>query len=167
MMFQDGGDPARGPLPTDRPHQFKAQAIYQFAKGTSIGLNQWISSGLPVTREIGIYPPNNLPVQYLGRGSDGRTDVYSQTDLLVQHEFPLGGARRLQVSFNVLNLFDQEASVSKFSTVQATSGVSPDEVLFYTGQETLASLISSQNVVQDPRFLMNNSFQLPIQARFG
>jgi hypothetical protein len=167
MMFQDGGQPARGPLPTDRPHQFKAQVIYQFPKGTSIGLNQWVSSGLPVTRELGIYPTSNLPVQYLGRGSDGRTDAYSQTDLLVQHEFQLGGARRLQVSFNVLNLFDQEAAVSKFSTYQAVNGVVPDEVLFYSGQESLASLISAQSVVQDPRFLMNNAFQLPIQARFG
>jgi hypothetical protein len=167
MMFQDGGQPALGPLPTDRPHQFKAQFIYQFWKGTSLGLNQWVSSGLPVTRELGIYPTSNLPVQYLGRGSDGRTDVYSQTDLLLQHEFALGGARRLQVSFNVLNLFDQEAAVSKFSTYQAVNGVVPDEVLFYNGQQTLQSLISEQGVVQDPRFLMNNAFQLPIQARFG
>ena len=33
MMFQDGGDPAYGPLATDRPHQFKTQFIYVFAVG--------------------------------------------------------------------------------------------------------------------------------------
>ena len=167
MMFQDGGVPAEGRLPTDRPHQLKAQFIYQFPMGTTIGLNQYVASGLPVTREIGIYPTSNLPVQYLGRMSDGRTDTFSQTDLLIQHEFPIGGARRLALSLNVLNLFDQQASVSKFSTYQAVNGVVPDEVLFYSGQETLAQLIEADAVVRDPRFLMDNAFQIPIQARFG
>jgi len=116
MMFQDGGGPALGPLPTDRPHQFKAQFIYQLLFGTSVGFNQYVASGLPVTREIAIYPPNNFPVQYLGRGSDGRTPVYSQTDFLVQHEFKLAGTRALQVSLNVLNLFNQDTAISRFST---------------------------------------------------
>jgi hypothetical protein len=67
----------------------------------------------------------------------------------------------------VLNLFNQDTAVSKYSTYQKTNGVVPDERLFYTGQQTLASLITSQNVVKDPRFLMDNSFQAPILARFG
>jgi hypothetical protein len=167
MMFQDGGEAAFGRLPTDRPHQLKAAFIYQFNMGTTIGLNQYAASGLPVTRELGIYPTSNLPVQYLGRMSDGRTDTFWQTDLLLQHEFRLAGARRLALSLNVLNLFDQEAAVSKFSTYQAVNGVVPDEELFYSGQQTLAQLIESQGVVRDPRFLMNNAFQAPIQARFG
>lgn len=166
MMFQDGGTPALGPLATDRPHQFKTQFIYQMPFGTSIGANYYLASGLPVSRELGIYPTSNLPVQYAGRGSDGRTDVFSQTDLLVQHEFEVG-ARRLQVSFNVLNLFNQEAAVSKHSTYQKINGVVPDEVLFYTGQQTLEQLITTQNVIKDARFLLNNGFQQPIVARFG
>ncbi len=76
MMFQDGGQAAYGPLATDRPHQFKTQFIYVFSFGTSIGLNEYVASGLPVSRELGIYPTSNLPVQYLGRGSDGRTPMY-------------------------------------------------------------------------------------------
>ena len=87
MMFQDGGEPALGPLATDRPHQFKTQFIYQLPVGTSVGLNEYVASGLPVSREMGIYPTSNLPVQYLGRGSDGRTPTFSQTDLFVQHGF--------------------------------------------------------------------------------
>jgi len=166
MMFQDGGGPALGLLPTDRPHQFKTQFIYQFGFGTSIGANQYVASGLPVTREIGIYPPNTLPVQYLGRGSDGRTPVYSQTDFFVQHGFKVGG-RELQLSLNVLNLLNQDTAVSKFSTYQYSGGVVPDEDAFYAGRQTLASLITSQRVPRDPRFLMDNGFQLPIQARVG
>jgi hypothetical protein len=167
MMFKDGGQAVLGPLPTDRPHQFKTQFIYQFGFGTSVGVNQYVASGLPVTREIGIYPPNNLPVQYLGRGSDGRTDMYSQTDLLVQHGFRIGGTRQVQLSFNVLNLFNQDTAISKNSTYHYSSGVTPNETLFYAGSQSLASLITSQGVVQNPAFLMDNAFQAPIQARFG
>jgi Carboxypeptidase regulatory-like domain/TonB-dependent Receptor Plug Domain len=167
MMFQDGGIPVDGPLPTDRPHQFKANFLYQFGFGTSVGLVQYAASGLPVTREIGIYPTSNLPVQYLGRGSDGRTPIYSQTDLLIQHDFRVMGDRRFQVNLNVLNLFDQGTAVGRHSTYHKTNGVVPDEVLFYNGQQTLAQLIQARNVVIDPRFLMDNQFQLPLQARIG
>ena len=166
MMFQDGGDASYGPLPTDRPHQFKAQFIYQWDFGTSVGLNQYVASGLPVTREIGIYPPNTLPVQYLGRGSDGRTPTFSQTDLYVQHQVNLG-QRNFQVFLNVLNLFNQDTAIGKFSTYQYSGGVVPNEDAFYAGQQTLASLITSQNVPRAPRFLMDNSFQNPLVARFG
>ena len=167
MMFQDGGIPVDGALPTDRPHQFKTQFLYQFGFGTSVGLVEYIASGLPVTREIGIYPTSNLPVQYLGRGSDGRTPVYSQTDLQIVHDFRVMGDRRFQISFNVLNLFDQGTAVGRHSTYQKTNGVVPNEVLFYTGQQTLERLIQTAGVVIDPRFLMDNQFQLPIQARIG
>jgi hypothetical protein len=167
MMFRDGGVASYGPLATDRPHQFKAQFIYTLPVGTSLGLNQYVASGLPVTREIGIYPPNNLPVQYLGRNSDGRTPMFSQTDLLIQHEFRLMGTRALQLSFNVLNLFNQDTAIGKFSTYHDNNGVTPNEALFYSGQQTLAELIESQGVVQNPQFLMDNAFQAPIQARVG
>ncbi len=166
MMFSDGGVPVYGPLPTDRPHQFKAQFIYQFGFGTSLGLNQYLASGLPVTREIGIYPPNNLPVQYLGRLSDGRTPMFSQTDLYVQHNFDVG-QRNLQVFMNVLNLFNQDTATGKFSTYHYSGGVVPNEDAFYAGQQTLASQITAQRVAQDPRFLMNNAFQNPLAARVG
>jgi hypothetical protein len=168
MMFQDGGTAAFGPLATDRPHQFKTQFIYQFNFGTSVGLNQYLASGLPVTREIGIYPPNTLPVQYLGRNSDGRTPTFSQTDLSLQHRIRFAGTKQLQLEFNVLNLFNQDTAIGRFSTYQRTSsGVIPDEDAFYAGQQTLASLITSQGIVQDARFLQDNAFQAPMQARFG
>ena len=126
-----------------------------------------MSSGLPVSREIGIYPPNTLPVQYLGRASDGRTPMFSQTDLLLQHNWRMSGSRGLQLSLNVLNLFNQSTANSKASTYQYSGGVTPDEAAFYAGRQTLASLITSQNVPKDPRFLMNNGFQAPLQARLG
>jgi hypothetical protein len=140
--------------------------------GTAIGLNQYVASGLPVSRELGIYPGNNLPVQYLGRMSDGRTPTFSQTDLLLQHEFRLPGDRGLQLSFNVLNLFNQDTAIARYSTYHRVNGVTPlgddgTEEAFYRGQLNLADLIGPQGVEQDPRFLQDSAFQVPIQARFG
>jgi hypothetical protein len=166
MMFMDGGEPVFGRLPTDRPHQFKTQFIYSFDFGTSVGVDQFVASGLPVTREIGIYPTSNLPVQYLGRGSDGRTPVFSQTNLLLQHAFRIG-ERRFDVFFNVLNLFNQDTTIGRFSTYHDPNGVVPNEDAFYTGQQRLADLIISQGVNRHPLFLLDNQFQAPLQARFG
>jgi hypothetical protein len=169
MMFDESGQPVFGPLPTDRPHQFKAQGIYTLPFGTSIGANFYVSSGVPVSREVGIFPGSNFPVQYHGRLSDGRTDVYSQTDLLVQHEFKVGGSRALQVSLNVLNLFDQSASIGKWQTYQLvnTNGIDIDETAFYRGQLDFDREIQVQGVQQDPRFLQDSWYQFPIAARFG
>jgi outer membrane receptor protein involved in Fe transport len=167
MMFDQHGQAVFGPLATDRPHQFKAQFIYQFNFGTAVGLNEFVASGTPVSREIGILPTSNFPVNYLGRLSDGRTDMFSQTDLFVQHELKLGGGRRLQFQANVLNLFNQEAATSKYSTYQKVDGVSFDEADFYAGRLDFNQLINEQGVAVDPRFLQNNFFQAPIIARFG
>ena len=168
MMFQDGGTAALGPLATDRPHQFKAQFIYQFGFGTSIGLNQYVASGLPVTREIGIYPTSNLPVKYLGRGSDGRTPMFSQTDMFVQHAFRVGGDAALQFSLNVLNLFNQDTARRPVLDLPARpTASSPTRRCSTAVSRRSRQLITSQNVVKDPRFLMDNWFQAPILARFG
>jgi hypothetical protein len=167
MMFDENGQPVFGPLPTDRPHQFKVQGIYSLPFGTSVGAHFQVQSGVPVSREIGIFPPNNLPVQYHGRGSDGRTDIYSQTDLYVQHEFKVGGDRALQVSLNVLNVFDQSASIGKWQTYQLSNGINIDEHAFYTGGVDFDREIDLQHVDKDPRFLMDSWYQFPISARFG
>ena len=167
MMFDEHGQPVFGPLPTDRPHQFKAQGIYSLPFGTSLGLNFQIQSGVPVSREIGFLPPNNFPIQYRGRGSDGRTDVFSQTDLYVQHEFKVGGDRGLQVSLNVLNLFDQSASIGKWSTYQLVNGINFNQADFFAGRLNFDQLIQQQGVTQDPRFLQDSWYQFPITARFG
>jgi hypothetical protein len=71
------------------------------------------------------------------------------------------------VFLNVLNLFNQDTAISRFSTYQYSGGVVPDEDAFYAGRETLASLITSQHVAKDPRFLMDSAFQNPLQARIG
>jgi hypothetical protein len=167
MMFDENGQAVYGNLPTDRPHQFKLQGIYAFPFGLSAGANWYMSSGIPVTREIGIYPPNNLPVQWLGRLSDGRMPTFSQLDLNLTQEFRMGGAKRLQVSFNVLNLFNQDTATNRFVTYHDVNGIVPDEELTYSGGADFDQYIRDQGVVQNPQFLKDSGFQAPLAARLG
>ncbi len=136
MMFKDGGTPVFGRLPTDRPHQFKMQFIYQFTFGTSIGVEP-VRGQRPAgdRARSASTRRQQLPVQYLGR-DQRRPDAHVLADgPLLQHEFRLGGATRLQFSFNVLNLFNQDAAISKFSTYQRTTSVTTDEALFYPASD--------------------------------
>jgi hypothetical protein len=167
MMFSQSGDPEYGLLPTDRPHQFKAQGLYVFNFGTSVGANFYASSGIPVTREISVIPPNNFPMQYLGRGSDGRMPVYSQTDIFVQHEFKMGGSKRLQLSLNVINLFNQKTATNRSITYNDANGVLFDEASFYANGVNMQQLIQQQGIVQNPLFLKDSGYQGQLAGRFG
>lgn len=165
MAFNETGQPELGPIATDRPHQFKAQFTYTAPFGTSLGFNQYLESGVPISREAQMVAPNNFPVQYLGRGSDGRTAAFSQTDLQLQHEFRLAGNRRITVLMNVINLFDQASETNVFQT-QTRQGITVSEADFYRGVDTQA-LIAAQHTTLDPRFLMARDFQAPRAIRFG
>ena len=176
MSFDETGEPVLGRLATDRPHQLKVQGIYAFNFGTTVGANYYLASGTPVSREARFFPPSNYPVIYMGRLSDGRTPVFSQTDLYLQHELKLGGEKRISFSFNVLNLFDQKTATFKYQAQLASGqGISVTEQQFYSGVNTQA-LIAAQNLQLDPRFLQEGTgsatvpgqgFQVQRQARFG
>ena len=166
MMFDESGKPVFGPLPTDRPNQFKAQFIYQMPWGTSIGVNEYVASGIPRTREAAVLAPNNFPVQYQGRGSDGRMPTFSQTDLSLQHSFRFGGSKQLQLELNVDNLFNQKTATNYFQTELAGGvGISFDEQAYYQGKVDFDPLIAAAQ--KEPRFMMNSGYQAPISARFG
>ena len=167
MMFNETGKAEYGLLATDRPHQVKMQGIYQLPFGTSVGANFYASSGIPITREIGVIPPNNFPMQYKGRGSDGRMPVYSQTDVFLAHEFKLGGVRRLQLSLNVLNVFNQKTATNKYITYQDVNGVTFSEADFYAGRVNFDQVIAAQSIVQNPQFLKDSGYQGQLEARFG
>ena len=116
MSFNQEGEFVFGRLGTDRPHQLKLSGLYDFNFGTTIGANAYIASGIPVTREVAAIAPNNFPVQYLGRLSDGRTDMFSQTDFFVSHDIKFGGEKKVQISLNVINLFNQSGETNQLTT---------------------------------------------------
>jgi hypothetical protein len=165
MAFDGTGQPAYGRLPTDRPHQFKIQGNYEMPFGTLVGMNEYIASGIPVTREAAAITGSSYPIQYEGRLSDGRTPVYSQTDLTVSHQFKVGGSRSFMVGMDILNLFDQKTSINKFMTQLQSATVQFSEADFYAGRVDFPAAANAAR--QDPRFLLDSDYQLPRVIRFS
>ena len=167
MSFDQHANDVEGPLATDRPHQFKVQFIYSFPMGLSLGANQFVASGIPRTSEMPVISSSGYPLFYKGRGDQGRMPTYYQTDIFVQQQFNIGGNRKLQAYFNVLNLFDQQIGTNFFATVLA-QGKTLDfkEQAFYSKQlpdfDTLAA-----NIAKDPRYMLTSGYQTALQARFG
>jgi hypothetical protein len=114
LLFDSHGQPVLGLLPTDRPHYWKTQVTYDLPWGTTVGLFSQVSSGTPVSTSINLlgYSPTFIN----GRGDSGRTPVYSQVDLYLQHDFRLFGRNRVNVNLNIDNVFDQDIVTSYTST---------------------------------------------------
>jgi hypothetical protein len=164
-MFGADGRPVLGVLDSDRTHQFKAHAVYDLPFGTTLGTSIRLLSGTPVTREASFIPGHAYRVQYQGRGSDGRLPMLSQVDLYAQHEVKLGGGRRLQLSVNVLNLFDQATPILRYPS-ELIDVVKIDEAAFFRGFDA-DQLIASQGLRRDPFFLKDYGFQAPRDIRLG
>jgi hypothetical protein len=168
IMFDQTGQATFGPLPTDRPHQVKAQFIYEFGFGLSAGLNGYVASGTPISREAAFLACCNYPVQYLGRGSDGRTPTLSTVDLNLIQSIKLGGDKKLQLMANVLNLLDSDTATSVFPTetsAAAGSSVNITEDQFFQGFNGQALVAAAGP--RDPRFLQDSQFQNPREIRLG
>jgi hypothetical protein len=116
MMWDAKGnlDP-QGRLATDRPHQFKLYGSYMAPFGTQVGWNFYAASGTPLTTYV--LTLNSTEVFVNGRGDMGRTDVLSQTDLLLSHEIRVPGTSdsRLRFELNLLNVFNQKTSRHRFN----------------------------------------------------
>jgi hypothetical protein len=161
MSYDEKGNPTYGRLGTDRPHQFKVQAIYDFRFGTTVGFNQYVASGTPISRQVSNF---GLPFFYRGRGSDGRTPTLSKSDLYLQHEVRFGG-RRFQVSANILNLFDQDASTQIFwQPYQDSLNIADPE--FFSGFN-LDQAIAEGELTPDARFGLDNGCQNPRTMRLS
>ena len=106
--FDQNGNNVYGRLATDRPHAFTAFLNYPVKwKGgtTTFSVSQVAYSGTPVTTEVTVI----VPIFPFGRGDLGRTDVFTQTDLLLQHQFNFTERYALRLEANVQNLFNQAA----------------------------------------------------------
>jgi len=167
MMFDQTGKPVLGPLPTDRPHQLKAQFVYTAPFGLNISVFQSAFSGIPVSRRALIsadaLDPNFHVDYYLGRGSDGRTTVLSQTDLNLQYVIKLGVQRRLALGLNVLNVFDQDAGIHKYQAEGCCLLVNERD--FLAGRVNITDEFANHPEFRFPEFLKSQFFQAPIKAR--
>jgi hypothetical protein len=164
MAFDGRGQVVLGRLPTDRPHQFKVQANYQIPGGTLVGINEFVASGIPVTREAAAISGSSFPIQYLGRMSDGRTPTFSQADFTVSHQLRLG-ARSFTVGLDIINLFDQKTPINKNMTQLQSATVEFNEADFYAGRVDFPAAAAAAR--QNPLFLLDNGYQSPRVIRFN
>jgi hypothetical protein len=161
MAFDESGQAVYGVLASDRPHQLKLSLVFDFRSGTSLGARWFGASGVPRTREAAFVPGMAAPVMYRGRNSDERLPPLNQLDLHLQHQWRLGGALRLTVSLNALNLLNRATAINYFpSELAVGQAITIDESRFYDG-------IDTQQLVRDPRLMMDSEFQTPRSLRIG
>ncbi len=162
-----------GLLPTDRPHVVKLQATYDMPWGMSLGGFYIIESGLPMSSQFTYL---GYPIYYNDRGDLGRLPVYSNLDLNIQQEFRLGGSKRIVLSANVTNLFDQKIVTNYYSTNPYRSGVNYTEEEFFTTSWTPASLVAKaraggSTIKDEAWYKTPNAYQgtrqMRVQAKFS
>ena len=164
MAFDSHAQPVFGRLNTDRPHQFKVNGFYELPSRTGIGLVFRAASGIPISRVTNMQ--SSLPVFFDGRLTDGRTPVFTQTNLRLTQDVPLPGNTRAQVVFEVDNLFDQDETLDVFRNLTRDNVIIDDEH-FFAGFNMDQLLAAQPNIRRDPRFLLPNTFQAARSMRFG
>ncbi|HUH01820.1 MAG TPA: carboxypeptidase regulatory-like domain-containing protein [Kofleriaceae bacterium] len=139
-----------GPLPQDRPHYIKLDGYYthDFGKGgiATAGLRFRALSGTPLDALGGHYLYGFGESYLLPRGSQGRTEFVTGTDIHVSYGRRLAGGYDLTVFTDVINLFNQEQvsvvdELWTFDYVNPVVGGDPEDLIFAkevsnTGAET-------------------------------
>lgn len=172
-LFDSHGKFVEGRLATDRPQVFKAYGSYKLKWGTDIGAFYYAGSGTPLS--IVANQRQRIPLFVEGRGSMGRTDILTQTDLLVGHELKFGETKRLRFEFNAQNVFNQKTSRHRFNQINrgAGSGDSASALnlasvnLFdgYDYNAMLAKIKATGKDPYDPRFGMTDLFNPGFSGR--
>ena len=166
MAFDSNAQPVFGRLNTDRPHQLKLNGYYLFPTQTGIGLRFVAASGIPISRITNMQ--TSTPVFYDGRLTDGRTPIFSQTDLQLTQDVRLPGSegKKIQVMLNVQNLFDQDGDLDVFRNYTRDTVPISDEA-FFAGFDINQVLAANPSVRLDPRYLLPNTFQTARAIRVG
>ena len=105
----------------------------------------------------------------------GRTPMFSKTDLLVSHELPMAGNKRLRLELNVLNLFNQKTARHVFNYPQPRRPVLAARVVsdrsahfdLYNGYDYNALLRATPDGANayDPRYGMDDLFEPGTQGQ--
>jgi carboxypeptidase family protein len=176
MSYDASGSrqPVLGLLGTDRPHQFKTQVTYSAPWGTSVGIDGVLESGSPLQSQLSW---RGFPVYFKGRADLGRTPVYSQLNLVVQHDIKLPNLHKFNVNVNITNLFDQATSTNVNNTPWRDSfnvpGLSSDasNAYFFAGFDpaALAAQIRATGGTMRPNPLFNlpSGYQGRREIRIG
>ena len=147
--FNVGGAPNDGRLPTDRPHVFKVFGSYVLGSSSDsffrlpsnneleLSLFSEFRSGTPITTRVDLI--DNAYIPLFGRGDQGRTEKFTQTDLSMAYRYRFGRDNRFAVQFNVdvLNAFNEANELGRFESIS-------DHIFDVTDFEPFGVTISSR-----------------------
>jgi hypothetical protein len=159
--FDRNGDLVYGRLGTDRPHQLKAQFAYRFNWDMTLGVNQYVGSGIPTSEEG--FVAAAVPFFPYGRDNLDRTDTLFNTDLSLYQDFKLGKFT-LQLGLNVLNLFDQD-SVTRRNNDRMVGSLPLTSEQFFAGGWDYEGLLAANPSLLNVQYNQANAFQAPRQIR--
>lgn len=199
LGFNADGDPDNGPLATDRPHVFKAFGGYSYkwfgseTNRTTVSAFTSIQSGTPLTTIYNLYGLGTTILN--GRGDLGRTEMFTETDLSISHNYKFGRDNRLtlQPYIDIRNLFDEKnvlgadtnISAANFSASTATllspqagcTTCTSEAAVFQTIFNGTGIRTAVNNFVNSPltpvasqkrvTYGFANNFQGPRDVRFG
>jgi len=158
-----------GLLNTDRTHQFKFYGSYAFPFGLTVGLVANGMSGIPVTRELhtgleGYYPD--------GRATDGRAPFLVFANLYAEYNLKVTSRYRIQINLNVDNVLNTKTARRKSYRVDNGGTVLTDAErlagwTYDQASHTITTYARTVSYPPDPRFLMEEQFYPPIEARIG
>jgi Carboxypeptidase regulatory-like domain len=171
MMWDARGNlDVRGRLATDRPNVFKLYGAYLFPFGTQVGANFYAASGTPLTTVVNTISPTQIFVE--GRGDMGRTPMLNYTDVLLSHEFPVGGStNRLRLELNVLNVFNQKTATHVYSELnrnRSTARINLASTNLANGYDYRAMITARPDAAGpfDPRYGQEDLFREGTSAHF-
>jgi hypothetical protein len=172
MSYDARGRLVEGLLATDRPHTFKFFGSYILKSRlgeTNFAPTFFAFSGTPLTSEVAAF---HVPIFANGRGDLGRTPFFTNTDLLLHHEFQfpgLGERYRLRFEANFTNLFNQNTVTNKAVNVTHPNDPEiqfPSEAAFFKGFD-VNQKITEAKIRRDPQFGQASAFQGPRVIRLG
>jgi len=132
----------------------------------------YAGTGTPLTTYVVTNHQTEVYVE--GRGDMGRTPFYSKTDLLLSHEVPMTGNRRLRLELNVLNLFNQKTARHVFNYLnrgagspRASSAINLGSTNLFNGYDYRALINASTDGANafDPRYGMADLFEPGTQGQ--
>jgi hypothetical protein len=157
-----------GPLPTDRPHNFRADGAYELPVGRGVltsGLGFMAMSGR-LASYLGSHPvqgPNHIFI--LPRGTAGRSPLLTRVDLRMGFRMPLPGATSLEAFVEIFNVLNQRTA-TRLDEAYTLDNVDP----IVGGDEQDLALLKDLDggpVRKNPNFLQPIAYQAPIAGRMG
>jgi hypothetical protein len=164
-MYDANGNHVFGDLATNRTHQLGGQLLYNLDSGLSVGVTQYIGSGVPRS-EIVTVPVHSF-VYPRGRGTLGETSWLTQTDVSLWQQWDFGDRYSFSVGLNILNILDQDTVLRYWGTRNIQDLEVTDADFAAGGFDYDAALAALGPGGLDTAFNMPDTYQAPRELRLS